>query len=194
MFKPGVLGVYEKFRLHGSHFIVDISLLENDNGIINLNRDPRKLRIAPDVYVGEVKEAGVDCTVKPGQRVCVERWSYSQQDLDDKHIIADERDLLILDEETPAPGVVVMKLLDQEKKTDLILPQNKRPAKRPYYCGVVQCSSVSLVQRGEIIYIPVRDEFQYKLGTDRLVFRVVDENSILLALTPEYSLQEVNGE
>lgn len=186
---------YPKFKLYGRHFIVNIALPENQGGILNLNRDPRKQRLKPDVYVGIVEEVGPDCQyLEVGQKICLERWEYQQQDIDDERIIADEVDVLVLGDTLPAPGCVVIKLIDQTPKTSLVISQALRPPKPTYYCGLVQCSGVPQVERGEIIYIPRKDDFQYRLGADRLVFRVVDDNSILMALTPEYSLEESTNE
>lgn len=185
----------ENFRLHRDHLCVNISLPENDNGIINLNRDPRKQRIKPDVYVGVVEDVGPGCAmVKVGDKVCLERWEYGQWNVDDQRLIAREIDILVLGEKEPAPGVVVMKLLNQQVKTNLTLPQNAQPKKASYYCGIVQCSGNPDVEPGEIVYVPRREDFQYRLGADRLVFRTVDENSILLKLVPEFKMEElVNG-
>lgn len=168
-------------KLVTDHFLLNVALPEYSSpGIVNLIRDPRKLDMKPDAYVGVVEETSDSCKlVKVGDKVVVERWEYGQWDYDEERIIAREVDLLVLEGEQPAPGVTAIQVLETTKKTDLVLPQNVRPEETKYHFGKVTAVSLKSNELdgkpsfdvGDFIYV-MKSDYQYRLGQHTVVFRI----------------------
>lgn len=165
----------ENLKLIGDRFICNIAQPENSpGGLFVVNRDPRKQRIKPDAYVGVVEKVGPDCRlVKEGQKVVVRRWVYSQHDVDDERIVARERQILMLDDETPYPGVVAMKVSDDLPKTNLVIPDTVKAQKRrsQSYSGRVIASGCFDYKKNDLLWVERRDSGQFFLGKDILVFK-----------------------
>lgn len=189
----------EKFELAGTHFIINIAQEENHpvTGLINVSRDPRKSRRAPDCYVGVVEAAGPECKiVQVGHKVVIERWIYSQVDVDDERLIAQERDVLILDDGNPAEGVIAVMLEDQKRRVDLTLPEMGGYQKpKPYYFGkllvpdTLQIAEDEVVKCGEYVWILRMEHSQYRLGENCLVMRMVDPTCILMKQEKEVKFE-----
>lgn len=166
-----------KFNVIGKNFVLNIAQAENTpGGIFVTNRDPRRQRVKLDAYVGLVEAVGSRCElVRPGMRVVVKRWEYKQHDLDDERIVAQERELLILDDSTPAPGVVVMNLYVEKPKTNLSLPQTYVPKKLQFHVGevvVANCSfAEEVIEAGDILWVERRERDQFLQGSNRLIFK-----------------------
>lgn len=166
------------FKVLGTNFILNIAQPENTpGGIFVTNRDPRRQRIKLDAYVGIVEEVGAGCKlVEPGMRVVVKRWEYRQHDIDDERLICKERELLILDDKTPAPDVIVMELVLDVPKTNLTLPHNFRPKKAPYHFGAVIAADCTTfdgekIVPGDILWVERRDSDQFLQGATRFIFK-----------------------
>ncbi len=163
------------FELIGDKFICNIAQPENSpGGLFVVQRDPRKHRLPPDAYVGMVEKVGPGCELlRVGQKVVVRRWVYRQFDLDDERIVAREGQVLILNDDTPFPGVVVLKMKPNEVKTSLIVPDTVKDKKRrtQSYEGDVIASSSYSIKKGEHIWVEKRDSGQYFLTRDILVFK-----------------------
>lgn len=164
----------QECRLLGEHFCVNIALEENSGGLVRIERDPRRMRIKPAAYVGTVEECAASCKlVKTGDKVVLERWIYEQVDVDSERIIARERDLLILANETPGPNVLVLQIMkDEPPKMLFMVPDTWEPAPRQYYCGMVLASSSKVGEPGEILWVQKSDlgQFVYADG-ERVAFR-----------------------
>jgi len=178
----------KEIKLVGRHFLARISLPENfDSGLLNVQRDPRKQKRRPAAYAGEVEEVGSGCfLVKPGDKIVFRRWDWGQFDADDERIVAEEDDLLIMNDEIPAPGVIVMNLLDQTLKTDLALPQNLRLPKLPSLKGEVIAFSPyrmgelkGLVEKGKMLIFQRSDTNQWSYGDGRIAIKVCSYFEIL---------------
>ena len=164
------------------HFLLNIALSEYSSpGIVNLIRDPRKLDMKPDAYVGTVEEVSDQCKmVKVGDRVVIERWEYGQWDYDDERIIAREVDVLVLGNESCAPGVTAIQTEEVGKKSDLILPEGVAPVDTgKYYFGKVidtalkskELNGEKSFKTGDSIYV-MKSDYQYRLAKHTLLFRV----------------------
>lgn len=164
-------------KVIGTNFVLNICQPENTpGGIFVTNRDPRRQRVKLDAYVGVVEETGGSCKlVQPGMRVVIKRWEYKQHDLDDERIIAQERELLILNDTTPAPNVVVMNIIVDKPKTNLTLPQTLIPKKLAFHYGEVIASNClfdgELIKPGDLLWVERRDRDQFLQGANRLVFK-----------------------
>lgn len=186
------------FNLFGDTCVINISLSDSKTGVLLVSNDPRKQDVKPDCYVGTVEAIGPACKlVKPGDKVVVERWEYSQHDIDDERIWCREIDILILDGGKCAPGVVAMHTFDF-KKGDVIIPDTvyKNPSR--YYFGKVissgyQCDPKKVehvceceycvvgkkcwlglcdhVKEGDFIWVMYMDSYQYRLGDHTFIFR-----------------------
>lgn len=176
--------------LNSDHFLANIALDENlPGGLTAVMRDPRKQRVKPAAYVGKIEEVAATCRlVKPGDKVVFERWDYDQFDVDDERIIARENQLLILDGETPAPGVIVFKLVDQSTpKTTLALPPGVDHKKLNTYCGMVLASAVDKYEPGEMLWFQKGDMGQFMYADGRMAFRDNGYADILMrGWTAEY--------
>lgn len=167
--------------LTGRHFLVNIALEENSpGGIFMINRDPRKQPRKPDVYVGVVEEVGPDCfLVKPGDKVSFKRWEWQQYDIDDERLVAREKDLVILGGEIPAPGMIVVKLIEPKVKTSLALPDTMRRPSTPTLKGeVLALSPWSLgymkgkVEVGQVLIFQKSRDDQWRYPDGRMVLKV----------------------
>lgn len=165
----------EAFELVGDKFVCNIAQPENSpGGLFMVNRDPRKHRLPPDAYVGIVERVGPDCQlIYVGQKIVVRRYIYKQFDLDSERIIAREHQVLMLDDKTPFPGVVVIKLKSEEIKTTIIVPETVKDKRKraQSYEGTIIASSSSGCNIGDHIWIEKRDSGQYFLSRDILVFK-----------------------
>ncbi len=168
--------------LTGRKFLANIAQPENfPSGLININPDPRKQKKKPDVFVGIVEEVGSGCIfVKPGQKVSFRRWEWEQFNVDDERIIADETDLIIIGDNEPAPGIIVLDLIDHLPKTGLSLPDTIRPEKTRTYKGeIVAFSSYlighelkDLIDVGKILVFERSDSKQWTYGGGRIAIKV----------------------
>jgi len=171
-----------ELRLTGRHFLVNIAQPENlPSGLLNVNRDPRRQKRKPDAYVGVVEEAAPGCLfVKSGDRIVFRRWEYEQMDVDDERLIADEEDLIVLNGEEPAPGIIIMQLIEEPMKTSLVLPDTLRPAKRPMFKGEVICHSLyrmgpelkNIIKNGIVLYFQRSDSDQWHYGNGRIAVKM----------------------
>ncbi len=174
------MNVWNKdFKLLGDHCLVNIASKEETKGLTVLSSDPRKWRIKPDAYVGTVEEVGTRCSlVQPGDKVVIERWEYKQFNVDDERIIGNASQIMIVNEK-PAPGVVVMHLVNQLPKTNLVLPENviKREKKKSLlYCGRVLASASKTVSPGDVAWVERRERHQYQMADGRFVFINVQDS------------------
>lgn len=171
--------------LAGRHLLINIGL--PDLGPLSrVQKDPRKARLKPAAYVGVVEEVGPDVTlVQPGSQVVVERWSYTQIDVDDERLLAHEKELLVIAEGQPAPGVLILDLvMPREVQTELIL---LAPTKTySSHCGVVVASNDELAEPGEMLWLQSGEygQFLYQDGK-RLAFRNDKRSFVLLRGWPE---------
>ncbi len=185
----------EDWTLSGDHFCINIAAPENlANGLINPNRDPRKQRKKPDVYIGKVEEVSPRCRlVKVGDTVVVERWEWQQMNLDDERLVARERDLLVLDSDIPAPGIMVLQLAVEKVKTELIVPDTYQAPKSMTYHGKVIATNANLGygEVGEEVYVEASDYGQFRDGQGRLYFRTGKYANVLLRLKREPVLEVI---
>lgn len=171
----------ENFKLLGDHFICNIALPENDaSGLARVYRDPRFLRVKPDAYVGIVESKGPGCRyVQEGQKVVLKRWVYNQHDVDEERIVARERELLILNDTTPAPGVAVMKIKPFQPSAGVLIPQTLKPKKPSCYEGEVIASNMQVkwgdevrrIRPKDILWVERRERDQFFLTENILVFK-----------------------
>lgn len=168
-------------RLRGRNFLVNVALPENSpGGLFLVNRDPRKQRKKPDVYVGVVEETGPECfLVKPGDKISFKRWEWQQMDVDDERIVAREKDLVVLAGDIPAPGMIVVKLDSQAPKAAIALPDTIRPPSLPMLRGeVIAFSPWSLghmkdiVKIGQTLYFQKSRDDQWRYPDGRMVLKV----------------------
>lgn len=157
--------------------IVNISQPENtETGLSVVNRDPRKQDFKPDAYVGVVESIGPSCeSVKVGDRVVVERWEYSQHDIDEERLLVREIDVLILSGGVPASGTVVLQMEPDVVNTSLVVPDTYRPESLLHYFGKVSASADSDVEVDTFLWVSKSDSYQYRIGQHTLVFRVTPE-------------------
>jgi len=164
------------YELAGKHFIANIAVdPKTDSGLEVVNRDPRKWRLPPNAYAGKVEECGPRCDmVHIGDMVTIQRWSYLQMDIDDERIQAHQDHVLLINGH-PVNGVIVLVLIkDKERKSGLILPEGaveKEHHYAPSYHGLVYASSVDGVNKDDEIWIQKSNHEQWKMGTDKLIFR-----------------------
>lgn len=179
-------GEKSNLTLSGDHFLVNIALPAIENGMVRVNRDPRKLRMKLPCYEGTVVEIGTRCRlVKPGDRVVFERWQWQQMDVDDELMIARERDLMVINDTTPAPNVIVIQLPEEKKLPLNLLSVDKFNYVRPAtYCGTVIATSANpeMGQVGEEIYVESYDYGQFVDSQRRLFFRTDKVALVLLRL------------
>lgn len=170
-------------KLYGTHFIADIGLPENTpSGLLRVTQDPRKTEQPPDVYVGLIKEVGNGCTmVKVGDKVSFIRWTYGQEDLDDKTILAQEKDILILGEDKAAPGIVAVNVIEKEGNIELPAWVKDENQSMTVVGQVVasgwQCTEKcdkncvkEHVSPGDIVVFRRMPDEQYRLGSHTIIF------------------------
>lgn len=176
----------EGFKLFGRNFIVNIAIPENSpSGLFVVNQDPRKFRIKPAAYAGTVEEVGGGCTlVKPGDKIVVERWMYTQMDVDDERIIAREDEILICADDIPAPGVIVLRLIEEAapKIAELALPDTAHAPKKNYYLGQVEKTASWIASEDELLWLEKHDSGQFVYGGGRLAFRVGSGADVLMKM------------
>lgn len=175
----------ENFKLHGKNFILNIQLPGIMDGIITVNRDPRKLRIKPQAYAGLVEKVGDGCTkVKPGDRVIVERFSWIQINVDDERIIASEKDLLILGNGVPNNGIGVIDIIEDQKPVSATLNTDAIavPTKEYIFGSICACSS-NVFKKGDLAWIAKSDRDQWNIGSTKFAFRE-DESFLLVKAEP----------
>lgn len=174
---------------------MNIAQPENSSaGLSVVNRDPRKQDYKPDAYVGVVEEIGPDCTlVKIGDQVVVERWEYSQFDIDEERLLVREIDILILQESEPAPGIVVMQIELDEIKTSLIVPDTYQPESYKHYFGKIVASADPDVEVGKFAWVVKMDSYQYRIGNHTLVFRSMPDTIVMQGVEIKQPVLEVVG-
>lgn len=169
-------------KIHGRNFLVNIALPENlPSGLVNVSRDPRKQSRKPDVYVGVVEEVGGACfLVKPGDKISFKRWEWRQMDVDDERVVTNERELVILDGSVPAPGMIVVKVLENKIVTSLVLPQGdiKQEAMPSIKGEIIAFSPWALgymkeyVQIGKILFFQKSRDDQWRYPDGKMVLKV----------------------
>jgi len=178
------------FSLFGDTLVVRLVLeRETPSGLININPSPMKQKQKPDAYVCTVEEVGPGCKlVKVGDRVVIERWEYSQHSIDDDLVWCKEVDVLILEGEKPAPGVVVMHTLDFKKENGIIDPEVITYRPNHHFGKIIssgwQCDKKLFgyvdkdcpdfcdhVKEGEYLWIERSSSYQYRLGEHTLIFK-----------------------
>jgi co-chaperonin GroES (HSP10) len=188
----------ENFRLLGHHFIGNVisPLKKEERGLIIPDSDPRKSRMKPDAFPIRIDEVGPRCTlVKEGDIVVIERWMWKQYNIDNERMIAHEADLLILNDSVPAPGVIVVKIIEDIPKTGLALPQSYKPKNPGYIHGLVTHSNYKDCQVGWEIWVEKIDHNQFLLGKDKLIFRIDEEIASVLAYrSPQQEKQPIKLE
>lgn len=172
----------EEVKIYGRKFLANVALPENSpGGLFLVNRDPRSQRRKPDVYVGVVEEVGEDCLfVKPGDKVCFKRWEWQQLNIDSERMVAREEDLVILANETPAPGVIVVKLIQNKLVTTLALPDTLRAVRSaPTLKGEVIAHSPYLmghlkgkILKGDILFFEKSKDEQWSFSDGRVALKV----------------------
>ena len=188
----------DSFKLYGDHFICNIVLDENlPGGLISVNRDPRKRRKKLDAYVARVERIGPSCkSIKPGDKIVVERFDWLQYDLDDERIIARETDVLILASDIPAKGVFVLKeinaLQEKAEKSSLYIPEEGFISKmeREIYFGKVIFSNEAklnseVIESGQFIWVRKSERNQFRLGKDLIVIRATEEDVLMIGSNQE---------
>jgi hypothetical protein len=161
--------------------LINVALPENSPaGLFLLERDPRKQRKKPDAYTGIVEEVAPGCVfVSPGDKIFFQRWEYTQENIDDERLIASEDELIVLQGERPAPGIIIIKLEDELPETELALPDTLRPKSRPSYNGQVICHSnhgmgelEGLAAPGKWLIFQKSDSYQWRYGNGLVAIRV----------------------
>lgn len=178
----------EPASLAGRHFLVNIAIPENHpSGIVLLNRDPRKQRKKPDAYVGSVEEVAPGCLlVKPGDKIVFQRWEWGQYNVDDERLIADETDLIMLDDTTPAPGIIVVDPVRPKAKVDIVLPSSVGEPKTAALKGRVLAFSkyrlgelAGEIGIGDILYFQKSDTYQWRYSDGRMAIKVCNYFEIM---------------
>lgn len=174
-----------KFRLANDYFIANIALPETDEatGLERPNRDPRKMRIKPDAYAATVEHTGPDCTLKPGDRIVVERMEWIQTNVDDERIIAPERDVLVVNGK-PVRGASVVETEDLEKpRTTSLEIFEYRPVKREYVFGRIVATDSERFKVGDAVWLAKSERNQWGLGGKGMIFR--DDEKFILGISRE---------
>lgn len=170
------------WNLAGHHFIGNVIYPNKikSNELILPDQDPRNARLKPDAFPVLVEEVGPRCSfVSPGDTVVIERWMWKQFNVDKERMIASEADLLILNNSIPAPGVIVMKIIEDVKKSPLIIPQTSKPKNQSYVHGLIVNSSHPSFREGIEIWVEKLDHNQYRFE-DKMIFRVNEEMARVL--------------
>lgn len=172
-------------RLIGDHFVCDaIAASKRESPLVLLDKDPRKERMKPDAFPVVVKEIGPRCRlIQPGDKVVIERWQWNQADIGQGFMVVREREVLIMNNSVPAPGVIVVDVIDDGKKPmGLTLPETVRPVKRKYVHGRIDRSGHYMFKKDWEIWFERSDDGQYVVG-DKVIWRV-DELSALMVKEP----------
>lgn len=181
-----------EYNLVSRHFVVNIALpATTPDGILVMNRDPRKQRIKPATYKGIVEEAAADCKfVKAGDEVVLERWSWQQLDVDNERLVAREREVLVVNNQ-PAPNVMVLELIQKPPSQTLYVPDSYRPPKPLYYHGKILATNANeyfgLI--GEELFIEAHGEGQFNNGAGLLFFQLGRGAQVLMRLDRSHTPQ-----
>ena len=179
----------DRFTPKGDHFICNIAMEENlPGGLLSVaEKDPRKLINKPDAYVGRVERVSERCKlVRPGDKIVVERLDWLQHNVDDERIIAREVDVIIINHDVPAPGVAVLRRIDEEKvriKSLNLLPAIKASSssrEREYIYGEILHSNIDDYKPGNEAWILKSDGNQWNLTKNIIVFRPDDRMGLLV--------------
>lgn len=182
-----------ELKILGKNFLVNIALpMLLPNGLVNIQRDPRKQRIKPACYVGTVEEIGTRCQhVKVGDRIVFERYEAKQLNVDEERLIAQEREVVITGDETPMPDVIVLHLKTAAPATSIISVEKRYVESPPSYIGEIIClpgnrQSLKIenevLEVGHSIAVQAFDSCTFRDGSNRLFFRVSKLADILLHL------------
>ena len=185
------------FKLAGDHFICNIAMDENlPGGLIAVERDPRNLKHKPDAYVARIEKIGPGCKhIRPGHKIVVERFDWLQYDLDDERIIAREIDVIILDNDLPAPGVAVVREISEkeelQQRSNLYIPDAgyKETRGKEYVFGSVLHSNVDFLKPEMLVWMLKTDKNQWRLTKNILVFRPDDEMVLMVGEKNNFQLQ-----
>jgi hypothetical protein len=190
--KPEKLAWPDGARLYGDHFIANIlKAAEPHPQIVILDPDPRNQRMKPDAFPVVVEETGPTCElVRPGDRIVLERWQWAQHEIGEGRFVAREREVLVCENSVPAPGVIVVDVIDGERKPwGLALPQTYKPAARKYVHGRISRSAYSNFKVGWEIWFEKYEHGQYRFN-DKIIWRV-DETMALMVGMPAPILEVV---
>lgn len=173
LFKPEVLSWPENARLLGDHFIANVLKAAPTQQLTILDKDPRNQRFKPDAFPVVVEEIGPKCElVQAGDTIVIERWQWAQHSIGEGRFVAREAEVLVCNNSVPAPGVIVVDVIDEEKKPlGLALPQTAKPAPRKYIHGRIDRSSHYKFKSGWEIWFERHDQGQYRFG-EKVIWRV----------------------
>ena len=172
----------ENFKLTGKNFLANIAMppVDSATGLTGTMRDPRKMRLKPDAYMAIVEQVGDKCKkVRVGDRIVVERWTWLQLDVDEERILASEKDVLILNDDTPNDGISVIEMIqDQKMKSENLQLEHIREGEKQYIFGkIVNCPS-GIFKQGDLVWLAKYDRNQWQLGKNRFVFK--EDNDFML--------------
>lgn len=195
--KPEHINWPENARLFGDHFIADVLRAAPERAITVINKDPRTQRMKPDAFPVVVEQVGPSCElVKPGDTIVIERWQWAQHEIGEGRFVAREREVLVMANSVPVPGVIVVEVIDEEKKPlGLLVPQTATAAPRKYIhgrisrCGYFPESMRATYREGNEIWFEKHETGQYRLG-DKVIWRV-DEMMALMIKVPSPILEVV---
>lgn len=169
-------------QLLGTKCVFNISSEPQKSKLTMVSTDPRKWRHKPDAYASLVEYVGPFCElVELGDRALIERWEYKQVDVDDERVIGNESQVLVYQKkqekgwgpEIPAPGVVVMQLIERALTNTLLVPdrvKKEQDRKRFLYFGKVTNSGSTVVKIGDYCWVEKRERHQYRTPDGRLMF------------------------
>ena len=188
---------FDEYTVFRKHCVLNIALPEfTETGLQRpeQERDPRRWRIKPDAYVATVERVGSACEIiKPGYSVTAQRWQFLQLDIDSERICASEDHILTYRTpdgfESAMPGVCVGKILPLERESPIVMAEGIFSLKDecPLFHVEIIASNKEDVdlknhdhwpEVGEHFLLKKWDGYQWKLGTDKLVF--VPDNKFVL--------------
>lgn len=195
--KPELINWPENARLFGDHFIADILKAAPEQAITIINKDPRAQRNKPDAFPVVVEQVGPACDmVKPGDTIVLERWQWAQHEIGEGRFIAREREVLVMANSVPAPFVIVVDVIDEERKPlGIVMPDTITPAPRKYIHGRISRSGYfpqsmrDTYREGYEIWFEKHESGQYRFG-DKVIWRV-DETMTLMVGVPAPILEVV---
>lgn len=195
--KPELINWPENARLFGDHFIADILKAAPEQAITIINKDPRAQRNKPDAFPVVVEQVGPTCEmVKPGDTIVIERWQWAQHEIGEGRFIAREREVLVMANSVPAPFVIVVDVIDEEKKPlGIVMPQTVVSPPRKYIHGRISRSGYfpeemrSTYREGNEIWFEKHEIGQYRFE-NKVIWRV-DEMMALMIGVPAPILEVV---
>lgn len=181
------------FSLGGTHFVVDISYSQPTSGLILTNVDPRRQYRKPDAYAGKVLEVSSECrSVRIGDNIIFERWDWNQFNINEKLIVAREKELIIINEE-PVSGYIIFKLEQEKETSKIFIPHTYKKERPKFLNGEVLASGVKDINVGEGYFFEAMDSYQYHYGDGRMAFRVNRGAALLIKYDPRVEKFEKMG-